>query len=267
VLFYLAIAAGAVTHADLFLENPVKLPFLNIELPLLAFFFVAPILFLVVHAYTLVHLVMLANKAEVFHVTLRNQIRVKGVSEVEKKRSLEIRTGLRRQLPSNIFVQLLAGPADTREGAFGWLLRVIASVTLVVAACVIATAQPANAVVGPGGHYPPVESLQARSFVCETENRRIFKVDVQPAHRLMQISDRNGNILSSYNKVNFAFTGAPARDAFGMSIAGNMDWDWETASTAFQSDASKMTIVTLNPDGWTLFYKGEHGKCLIVSID
>jgi hypothetical protein len=38
VLFYLAVAAGAVTHADLFLENPVKLPFLNVELPLLAFF-------------------------------------------------------------------------------------------------------------------------------------------------------------------------------------------------------------------------------------
>ena len=41
---YLAIAAGAVTHADLFLERTVKLPFLNIELPLLAFFFLAPIL-------------------------------------------------------------------------------------------------------------------------------------------------------------------------------------------------------------------------------
>ena len=26
VLFYLAVAAGAVTHADLFFENPVKLP-------------------------------------------------------------------------------------------------------------------------------------------------------------------------------------------------------------------------------------------------
>ncbi len=67
VLFYLAVAAGAVTHADLFLENPVKLPFLNIELPLLAFFFLAPILFLIVHAYTLVHLVMLTEKAKRFH--------------------------------------------------------------------------------------------------------------------------------------------------------------------------------------------------------
>ena len=38
VLFEIAIAAGAVTHADLLLENPVKLPFLSVELPLKAFF-------------------------------------------------------------------------------------------------------------------------------------------------------------------------------------------------------------------------------------
>jgi hypothetical protein len=71
VLFYLAVAAGAVTHADLFFENPVKLPFLNIELPLLAFFFLAPVLFLITHAYTLVHLVMLSDKAKRFHHCLR----------------------------------------------------------------------------------------------------------------------------------------------------------------------------------------------------
>jgi hypothetical protein len=49
VLFYLAVATGAVTHTDLFFENPVKLPF-NIELPLLAFFFLAPVLFIIMHA-------------------------------------------------------------------------------------------------------------------------------------------------------------------------------------------------------------------------
>jgi hypothetical protein len=38
VLFYIGIAAGGVTHKDLLLENPVKLPFLNVELPLVAFF-------------------------------------------------------------------------------------------------------------------------------------------------------------------------------------------------------------------------------------
>ena len=71
VLFYLAVAAGAVTHADLFLENSVKLPFLNVELPLLAFFFLAPILLIVVHAYTLVHLVFLTEKAKRFDEAVR----------------------------------------------------------------------------------------------------------------------------------------------------------------------------------------------------
>jgi hypothetical protein len=50
------------THVDLLLRNPVKLPFLNIELPLLAFFGLAPLLFIIAHVYTLVHLVMLAAK-------------------------------------------------------------------------------------------------------------------------------------------------------------------------------------------------------------
>jgi hypothetical protein len=74
VLFYIAIAAGAVTHKDLLLENPVKLPFLNVELPLVAFFVLAPILFIVSHAYTLVHYVMLAAKAGVFNNELGKQL-------------------------------------------------------------------------------------------------------------------------------------------------------------------------------------------------
>ena len=37
LFFYLFIAVAAVTHRDLLFENPVKLPFLNVELPLLGF--------------------------------------------------------------------------------------------------------------------------------------------------------------------------------------------------------------------------------------
>jgi len=134
VLFYLAVAAGAVTHEDLFFERSVKLPFLNIELPLLAFFFVAPILFIVVHAYTLVHLVMLSDKARGFHQVLHDQISDDEVVPKEfQQRNAVIRAGLRRQLPSNIFVQFLAGPRDVRESPFGWLLYGIAWITLAVA--------------------------------------------------------------------------------------------------------------------------------------
>lgn len=116
VLFYLAVAAGAVTHADLFLENPVKLPFLNIELPLLAFFFLAPILFIIVHVYTLVHLVFLTEKAKRYHQALHDR---------KRHITAAARANLQSQLPSNIFIQFLAGPSDLRESAFGWLLRAI----------------------------------------------------------------------------------------------------------------------------------------------
>ena len=74
VLFYCAIAAGTVTHRDLFLENPVKLPFLNVELPLKAFFVLGQLVFLIVHAYVLLHFVLLAGKIGAFHTELEAQV-------------------------------------------------------------------------------------------------------------------------------------------------------------------------------------------------
>jgi Pentapeptide repeats (8 copies) len=131
VLFYLAVAAGAVTHTDLFFEKAVKLPFLGIELPLVAFFFMAPILFVIVHTYTLVHLVMLTDKAKRYHQALDTQIKDANGAEAEQRKAT--RDKLRRQLPSNIFIQFLAGPSDLRESAFGRLLLEIARITLVIA--------------------------------------------------------------------------------------------------------------------------------------
>lgn len=189
VLFYLAVAAGAVTHIDLLLENRVKLPFLSVDLPLRAFFFLAPILFIVTHAYALVHFNMLERKAKRFHDELKRQLpdriaisgndeapskticdklrhaarhifvslrkptkdiwndicrrlREKFVStrpkageehEVEQAKDSpkQIRDKLRGLLPSNIFVQILAGPPELRGCIFGTILKLIAWTTLV----------------------------------------------------------------------------------------------------------------------------------------
>src|ERR1051326_2683797 len=122
VFFYLAVAAGGVTHKTLLFENPVKLPFLNVDLPLIGFFVLGPLLFLIVHAYVLLHLVLLAGKVGLFHAGLRSQIA-----------DASVRAGLRRQLPSNIFVQFVAGPDEVRRGFIGFILRLIAWLTLVVA--------------------------------------------------------------------------------------------------------------------------------------
>lgn len=137
-LFYIGVAAGGVTHKDLLLENPVRLPFLNVELPFVAFFVLAPVLFVVSHAYTLMHFVLLAAKVGAYNAELAKQIpepdaigtKASAGKHVHDHR--EIRRGLRRQLPSNIFVQFLAGPLDIREGGLGWLLKVIAWITLVI---------------------------------------------------------------------------------------------------------------------------------------
>ena len=55
-----------------------------------------------------------------------------GVIEKKGEERKAKRDGLRRQLPSNIFVQFLAGPSDLRESYFGWLLQGFAWITLVV---------------------------------------------------------------------------------------------------------------------------------------
>jgi cytochrome b subunit of formate dehydrogenase len=52
-MLYLAIATGTTTHRMLFLEEPLNLPVLNIKLPLLGFYILTPIVFVVFHFYML----------------------------------------------------------------------------------------------------------------------------------------------------------------------------------------------------------------------
>jgi hypothetical protein len=129
VLLYLLITAGGVTHRDLFLESPVKLPFLYMDLPLLGFFLLGPLIFLIVHAYVLLHFVLLAGKVGDFDAELRAQI----AGEANE----ELRTRLRRQLPSNIFVQFLAGPHEVRRGVLGFMLQLIAWISLAIGPLVL----------------------------------------------------------------------------------------------------------------------------------
>ncbi len=109
VLFYLLVAAAGVTHRDLFLDNPVKLPFLGVDLPLKGFFRVGPLLFLVAHAYVLLHLSMLAERARAF---------------------------LAKPTPApfaiNLFVELLVGNRLRRQPFVSELVVAVAWLTLIV---------------------------------------------------------------------------------------------------------------------------------------
>jgi len=53
-----------VTHRDLFLETPIKLPLLNVDLSLIGFFAVAPTVLVIFHFYVFLQLLGLATKAK-----------------------------------------------------------------------------------------------------------------------------------------------------------------------------------------------------------
>jgi len=115
---YLVITVAAVTHKDLFLGSTVKLPLLSdTPLPIVGFFVLAPISFVILHAYILVHFRMLAAKIRVLESVERRY---------GEKESLEW------QLPANIFVQLIAKRPEFARHELNVISLVIAWSTLAI---------------------------------------------------------------------------------------------------------------------------------------
>src|SRR5262249_2620728 len=114
---YLTVTVGSVNHEYLFREKPIKLPVLAVDLPLVAFFAVAPFFFFLFHFYLFLQLVILVRKITTYNKVLRERVR--------NVRNQEL---LRRRLDTFLIVQLLSGD---HEGVTSRLLRVIAWITLV----------------------------------------------------------------------------------------------------------------------------------------
>lgn len=70
ILVYLLIAIGSVSHKDLLLESPIKLPLVSVDLPMTGFFWLGPVLFLIVHVYVLLHFVLLTSKVTAYNNVL-----------------------------------------------------------------------------------------------------------------------------------------------------------------------------------------------------
>ena len=122
LLAYLFIAVGAVTHRDLLLENSVQLPVLNVELPLIGFFAIAPILLLINHFYLLLQLMGLGRRIREFN----DEIKKTDLGEEARRRE-------RRKLDTFVIVQMLGGTREERELLTGKFLKFIAMITLVIA--------------------------------------------------------------------------------------------------------------------------------------
>ena len=127
---YLLTAAATVTQRQLFLAEPVKLPVLNIDLPLWGFFFLAPILFVILHAYVLIQVILLSRTAAAYSAA---------IGKVAERDNLtaEENDSLRQRLANTLFAQIFAGSPREREGAFGWLLRAMAWITLAISPILI----------------------------------------------------------------------------------------------------------------------------------
>jgi hypothetical protein len=122
-MIYLAIAAGTTTHRMLFLEEQLNLPVLNIALPLLGFYILTPIIFVVFHFYMLLNLVLLARTAKSFEDSLERAFPEDG----------EPRENFRMRIENTLFVQLLVGGRLERNGKNAKLLSLMALITLAVA--------------------------------------------------------------------------------------------------------------------------------------
>jgi len=99
LLAYLLVTLAGVTHTKLLLNSPIKLPIILVEIPLFSFFWVAPILLLLVHLGLLVQHAMLSQKFSKFSNAI-------SASETGNSRDHPDRN----QVNSYVFSQLLAGP-------------------------------------------------------------------------------------------------------------------------------------------------------------
>jgi hypothetical protein len=122
-MLYLAVATGTTTHRMLFREESLKLPVLNIDLPLLGFYILTPVIFVVLHFYMLLNLVLLARTAKTFEDALVRAFPEDG----------EARETFRMRIENTLFVQLLVGAKLEREGINAKLLRLMALITLALA--------------------------------------------------------------------------------------------------------------------------------------
>ena len=102
-------------------------------------------------------------------------------------------------------------------------------------------------------------NMPPADFVCENLYRQIIKLNVQPANKLLQVQDQNGNIIESYATVWFNLSVNLAHDAFGQPAG--MAYSFISAS-APHADAYLNWIPA--EAGWVFSWKhdGTNWKCL-----
>src|SRR6478735_142935 len=113
LLTYVVVTLTSVSHKDLLLNSPVRLPIINADIPLVGFFQYAPALLLLVYLSLLVQHVILARKYRKF---------TDAIAPCEMETGTEHPT--RDRVHSYVFSQILAGPKPNRITKFMMMLIV-----------------------------------------------------------------------------------------------------------------------------------------------
>jgi uncharacterized protein YjbI with pentapeptide repeats len=117
---YLSITVGSVTHEMMLKELAIKLPILSVELPVFAFFVIAPFFFLLFHFYLFLQILMLVRKINGYNKVLH-----------ERVADPEDRNAFRRRLDTFLIVQFMCGMEHEKKELSDSLLRLVAWITLV----------------------------------------------------------------------------------------------------------------------------------------
>ena len=116
LLTYVVVTLAGVSHKALLLNNPVKLPIINADIPLVGFFQYAPALLLLVYLSLLIQHVILARKYRRF---------TEAIAPYERETGTE--HPAREGVHSYVFAQVLAGPRPNRITKF--MMQLIVYVT------------------------------------------------------------------------------------------------------------------------------------------
>src|SRR4249920_2399056 len=111
LLAYVVVTLAGVSHKNLLLNSPVKLPIINADIPLVGFFQYAPAMLLLVYLSLLVQHVILARKYRKF---------TDAIAPYEMETGTEHPT--RDRVHSYVFSQILAGPRPNRITKFMMML-------------------------------------------------------------------------------------------------------------------------------------------------
>ncbi|HAH09628.1 MAG TPA: hypothetical protein DCL54_14695 [Alphaproteobacteria bacterium] len=119
VMLAFAITTANITHKMLLLQEGVKLPLVDLTIPLEGYAAFGPFLFLILHFYVLAMLIALSRSGKIFEDAL-----------TRRKETDEEAERLRARLGNAFFALLISGPRREREGALAALYTLLALTTV-----------------------------------------------------------------------------------------------------------------------------------------